>query len=124
VTTIPLFDHAQLTPAEAAAFERFTRHTTLGAILQTQPTLSVADVIPQDEYTNDVLVPLHDGRYLSLEVTCLGELTAVGVWPGRPSAEMLLRARLAHGWTPVRSRLTVGNRILGYAACLDEQTAG
>jgi hypothetical protein len=120
---LPLFDHAQLTPAEAQAFACYTEHATLGAFLQAQPTLPVADVIPQDEYTNDVLVPLPDGHYLSLEVTCLGEVTAVGVWSTRPSADVLLRERLARGWTPVPSRLTIGNRILGYAACLDQRTS-
>jgi hypothetical protein len=121
---IPLFDHAHLTPDEAAAFARYTEHATLGTLLQAQPSLSVADVIPQDEYTNDVLVPLPDGHYLSLEVTCLGELTAVGIWPDRPAADVLLRARLDRGWVPVPSRLTIGNRILGYAACLYERTPG
>lgn len=116
MATIPLFDHANLTPAETSALVRFTEHTTLGDLLQAESGLLVADVIPQDEFANDVLVPLPEGRYLSLEVTCLGELTAVSIWPGRPSADMLLEGRLAHGWKPIASRLTTGNRILGYAA--------
>jgi hypothetical protein len=120
VAAIPLFDHASLTVTDQASLARYTEHTTLDALLQAEPALTVTDIIPQDEYANDVLVPLPNGRYLSFEVTCLGEITGVAVWPDRPSAEMLLQARVAHGWEPVVSRLTGGNRILGYAARLFE----
>ena len=40
------------------------------------------------------------------------------MWDHRPTADELLDARLARGWTPTPSALVEGDRILGHAACL------
>jgi len=45
-------------------------------------------------------------------------LTAVAVWPRRPTADELLHGRLRRGWKPTPSRLKEGPRVLGHAACL------
>jgi len=47
-------------------------------------------------------------------------LTAVAVWPSRPSADELLQARVERGWKPTPSGLKGGDRILGHAACMFE----
>jgi hypothetical protein len=44
-------------------------------------------------------------------------VTAVAVWNHRPTADDLLRDRLARGWHPTASRLKGGDRVLGHAAC-------
>jgi hypothetical protein len=49
-------------------------------------------------------------------------LTAVAVWPHRPSADELLERRLADGWNPTPTRLQTGPQILGHAACLSDLT--
>jgi hypothetical protein len=43
---------------------------------------------------------------------------AVAIWDHRPSADELLSARLADGWTPTATSLKDGERILGHAACV------
>lgn len=43
---------------------------------------------------------------------------AVAIWPSLPSADELLSARLARGWTPTPSLLREGEKVLGYAACM------
>jgi len=47
----------------------------------------------------------------------VGALTAVAVWPTKPSADELLNLRLRDGWTPARTPLQTGPAILGHAAC-------
>jgi hypothetical protein len=44
-------------------------------------------------------------------------VNAVSVWDHLPSADELLEARLARGWTPTPTLLTDGPRVLGHAAC-------
>ncbi|HEY7544351.1 MAG TPA: hypothetical protein VID27_05695 [Blastocatellia bacterium] len=39
------------------------------------------------------------------------------MWDHTPSADELLEARLAEGWTPTPSRMKEGDRVLGHAAC-------
>jgi hypothetical protein len=39
------------------------------------------------------------------------------VWDHRPSADELLDARLARGWTPIATSTVDGDEILGHAAC-------
>jgi hypothetical protein len=48
----------------------------------------------------------------------VGALTAVAVWPAKPSADELLQRRLAEGWQPTPTRPKEEATILGYAACL------
>jgi len=45
-------------------------------------------------------------------------LTAVAVWDHKPTADELLRRRLAEGWQPTESCVRTGPKILGHAACL------
>jgi hypothetical protein len=40
------------------------------------------------------------------------------VWDHRPSADELLAARVARGWTPRTSALQDGERVLGHACKL------
>jgi len=47
-------------------------------------------------------------------------VTAVVVWPRKPTHRELLDARLARGWKPMPSGLVSGPRVLGYAACVFE----
>jgi hypothetical protein len=49
-------------------------------------------------------------------------VTAVAVWDHAPTARELLDARLARGWRPTASPLKAGDRVLGYAACVVEET--
>lgn len=44
-------------------------------------------------------------------------MTAVAVWNHAPSADELLDARLARGWTPLPTATVDGDVILGHAAC-------
>jgi hypothetical protein len=39
------------------------------------------------------------------------------VWDHRPTADELLTARLARGWTPTPTATKNGDQILGHAAC-------
>jgi hypothetical protein len=45
-------------------------------------------------------------------------VTAVAVWGHRPSADELLVARLARGWSPTVTATVDGDVVLGHAACL------
>jgi len=45
-------------------------------------------------------------------------LTAVAVWSHRPTADELLDARVARGWTPTPTATRSGPKVLGHAACL------
>jgi hypothetical protein len=49
-------------------------------------------------------------------------VTAVAVWEHRPAPRELLDARLAAGWRPTASALKSGDRVLGFAACVVEET--
>jgi len=51
-------------------------------------------------------------------------VTAVAVWDHRPSAEELLRERLAAGYAPHPSPLRNGARVLGHAACVPRERWG
>jgi hypothetical protein len=45
-------------------------------------------------------------------------VAAVAVWDHKPSADELLDARVARGWTPTPTGLQDGARVLGFAAKL------
>ena len=47
----------------------------------------------------------------------MGELTAVAVWPHKPSPDELLQRRLRDGWRPYLTRTQEGRQVLGHAAC-------
>jgi len=52
----------------------------------------------------------------------LGALTAVAVFEHKPEDKELLELRIKHGWSPTPSPLVGGEQILGYAACLVEDS--
>jgi hypothetical protein len=67
-------NRAGLDPAAAARIEAITaKHRILADVLQWglvhRPPLVVADVITQDEYTHDVVVPYVDGLFLVYDTT-------------------------------------------------------
>jgi hypothetical protein len=47
-------------------------------------------------------------------------VAAVAVWPGKPTPDDLLAARVANGYRPTPSLLRDGPTILGFAAKLGE----
>jgi hypothetical protein len=71
---IAVVDRAGLTEAELRQLEAaLVRHASLDrvvawALAQTPPRM-IADVVVQDEYTHDVVVPHEDGRYLVYDTT-------------------------------------------------------
>jgi len=40
------------------------------------------------------------------------------VWDHQPTADELLQARLARGWTPTATSTVDGDVVMGHAACL------
>ena len=47
-------------------------------------------------------------------------MTAVAVWDHLPSAEELLDARVRRGWKPTPTATRDGDKVLGFAACINE----
>jgi hypothetical protein len=79
---------------------------------------AAVDIIGQDEFEYDFLLQLEPGgRWLAFGVTSLGSLTAVAVWPRKPTADELLACRLEDGWEPAPTLLQSGPAVLGHAAC-------
>jgi hypothetical protein len=71
---VPLEDRAGLAPAARAALERATaRHVTLADVIRwglaQDPQRLVDDVVVQDEYTHDVIVPLAAPLHLVYDTT-------------------------------------------------------
>lgn len=67
-------DHAGLAPAELDELARsLARRRTLADLipwgLAQVPPLTIEDVVVQDEYTHDVLLPWRGGRYLVFDTT-------------------------------------------------------
>ncbi len=77
----------------------------------------VAEVVVQDEFTHDVIIPFRD-LFLVFDTTWLGAITAVAVWEVPPNADELLQFRLKNGWKPTPSYLKDGDKILGHASCV------
>jgi hypothetical protein len=92
-------DYVGLPDDERSQLARIlTRHQDLMDVfawgrLQTPP-IQPADLVKQDEFTHDVLVPYTRGRWLVLD------------------------RRLEAGWRPKPSLLRAGDRVEGFAACL------
>ncbi len=101
------------------------KHKTLRQVLNwasAQPKVDfllqiVAEVITQDEFTHDVVIPYKD-LFLVYDTTWLGAVTAVAVWKYQPNADELLQFRLQQDWKPTPSSLKDGDKVLGHAACL------
>lgn len=72
--SLPLHDYAGVS-ADELAFLRatFCGFATLEQLLDwgrdLEPPIGIADVIAQDEYSHDVLVPLPDRRWLAFDTT-------------------------------------------------------
>lgn len=71
---LSIFDYAKTSPDERSFIERTFGHLTmLSQVLdwgrREQPPVVVADIITQDEYTHDVLLPFVHGRYLNFDTT-------------------------------------------------------
>jgi hypothetical protein len=71
---VPLIDYANLHAESRAALEvAVADQTTLGKALdwcrQHSPPLAVEDILTQDEYTHDVLVPYRSSLYLVYDAT-------------------------------------------------------
>lgn len=72
--SVAFTDRAGLPPVEAAALAgELAGLTTLERVLDwcrsRVPALAVADIVTQDEYTHDVLVPLDGERWLVYDTT-------------------------------------------------------
>ena len=79
----------------------------------------LSDLVVQDEYSHDLVVPWK-GLFLVYETTCLGTVTAISIWEHAPTADELLAVRINEGWEPTPSKLKDGDRVIGYAACLQK----
>ena len=71
---IPFADYARLAPAERTALEStVTQHQGLDDIFvwgrAQSPPIHPVDVIKQDEFTHDVLVPIRSSRWLVYATT-------------------------------------------------------
>jgi hypothetical protein len=78
----------------------------------------VQEIVVQDEFTHDVIVPWGTELVLVYDTTCTGAITAVAVWNHLPSAKEILDARRKAGWSPRPSILKAGDRVVGHAACV------
>ncbi|MFP2926826.1 hypothetical protein ACLESO_16820 [Pyxidicoccus sp. 3LG] len=71
---VPLTDRVGLPPARRASLEReLAPLTMLQDVVRWgfahSPPRDVAEVVVQDEFTHDVVVPWEDGRYLVFDTT-------------------------------------------------------
>ena len=71
---IPLFDHANLSPNARTAFTQAIQPlATLADVLawarSGTPPWSVAEIVPQDEYTHDVVFEAPGRPYLAFDTT-------------------------------------------------------
>lgn len=71
---VPLTHRAGLNPAQCAALEReLAPLTTLQDVVRWgfahTPPRDVAEVVVQDEFTHDVVMPWESGRYLVFDTT-------------------------------------------------------
>jgi len=72
--SIPLTDRAQIDPAERQRLaHEVAEQRTLGDVLEwglaQKPVRRVEEIVTQDEYTHDVLVPLAPPLYLVYDVS-------------------------------------------------------
>ena len=71
VRQVPLHDYAALVPRDLEAIaDRLAAHRTLAEVLRwaaaQSPPLAIAEIVTQDEYTHDVVLPLDASRPLWL----------------------------------------------------------
>jgi hypothetical protein len=77
----------------------------------------VSEVIVQDEFTHDVIVPWRDGLILVYRHDLTRRRDGSCRLDHRPTADEILEARLNAGWSPRPSLLKGGDRVVGHAAC-------
>ena len=71
---IPLYDYAALSAADESLLrEQLRPHRTLADVLTwaraQSPPVSIAEIITQDEYTHDVVLPRGPRQYLAYDTT-------------------------------------------------------
>jgi hypothetical protein len=116
----------------AAILDQLPEHENLRQVMQwaladrndTFIPGAVSQVVAQDEFSLDVIVPWRDGLVLVYDATCVGGVTAVAVWDRIPTADELLQTRLETGWQPRPSVLKEGDVVVGHAACAVLNGAG
>lgn len=126
---VPLIDYAGLPAAERQRLESaLAELTTLERVLNwargLKPPAGVDEILTQDEYTHDVIIPGPGGQVSQFRHDLTRSCAAVVVWPTKPTHHDLLEARLRRGWKPTASGLKSGPQVLGYAACVFEHPHG
>ena len=67
---VPVLDYAGLSPNDRAAMEAIVGgHTTLSTVLQWAGAAAIEEIVTQDEFTHDVLIPYGQGQYLAYDTT-------------------------------------------------------
>ena len=67
---VPLLDYAGLTPEEHAGLAAtIATERTLAQVLERVGPAAIVEIITQDEYTHDVLIPFDQRRYLVYDST-------------------------------------------------------
>jgi hypothetical protein len=67
---VPVFDYADLSSEDRAAIEaQVGGQTTLAAVLRVVGPGAIEEIVTQDEFTHDVLIPYQQGRYLAYDTT-------------------------------------------------------
>ncbi|HET6777634.1 MAG TPA: hypothetical protein VFH26_01970 [Gemmatimonadales bacterium] len=67
---VPVLDYAGLSANDRAAVEAtVSGHTTLSTVLQWAGAAAIEEIVTQDEFTHDVLIPYEQGRYLAYDTT-------------------------------------------------------
>ncbi|MBL8150533.1 MAG: hypothetical protein JNN15_11460 [Blastocatellia bacterium] len=109
-----------------AAVAELTGHKLLQDVmkwlLKQEKNLSkeIVEVVAQDEFTYDIVVRYANKQALVYDTNFLGVVKSLSVWDQIPTAEEILKTRLAEGWSPTPSELKSGKRVLGYASCLTQ----
>jgi hypothetical protein len=72
--SVPVSAVGEIAPAVVArAAEAFAHRHTLADVLawarEQRPSVSVAEIVTQDEYTHDVVLPFDGGRFLVFDAT-------------------------------------------------------
>jgi hypothetical protein len=123
-TTPEYADHvARLRTQDVGLAEELSGFTGIEQVLKWMQRKGLVgtevDIVGQDEFEYDFLLQLGSGAtWLAFGVTRLGNLTAVAVWPHKPSADELLARRVKDGWEPATTSLKQRPTVLGHAACL------
>ena len=67
---VPVLDYAGLSANDRAAVEAtVSGHTTLSTVLRWAGAAPIEEIVTQDEFTHDVLIPYGQERYLAYDTT-------------------------------------------------------